>query len=158
MSDIPPTRSVRFVTRALLVAMLIVGFTSAEAWPLTSFHLFSHERSRIAQQFVVAAVDATGRESEVRFLDLPMEFHTTDLQIKEFAGWSVPHRDGVCDAWIAAMRVNPSTPQLHGVVWLRIEQVSADLVTGRRVRSTVSYECGSQRPKRGVQARQQRHP
>lgn len=132
---------VSFRTRALvriyLAVLAIVGFTSMELWPLTSFHLFSQVRHREDSRWRVVAAMPDGKEEAVQFHQLPIAFRQTYLQIGDFRKWSSGRRDKFCDAWVDALNDQGSDAR-----WIRIYQARYDVVDGRLTRQKLIYECG----------------
>ncbi len=129
----------RVFIRALLVIVVGFGLTSGEAWPLTSFHLFSHERTRVAREYAVAAVGADGGEQRIDFTKLPPEFHGTDREIADFAGWSSARRDAACDAWVHAFNARAA--------FAKIYVIHRDLRFDETLDVALQYSCGHGRPR-----------
>ena len=130
-----------------MATLLFVGFASAEAWPLTSFHLFSHTRGRFVDERVVMLVDDVGTEIPLRFLDLPLEFHASELRLKHLDGESQAARDAACNEWIAALPRSASVvARALDTRFLRVYRVRRDLATEVSTAAELRLECGSQTP------------
>jgi len=57
----------RLFVVAFTLAITICGALSIEAWPLTGWRLFSHERQQISTSWMATSVDARGRETPIPF-------------------------------------------------------------------------------------------
>ncbi len=137
----------RAVMQVLLLTMVLVGFTSSEAWPFTSFHLFSRTRGRFVDEWVAVTVDTFGVEARLRFLDLPLEFHNSELRLKRFGEFTIHQRNSICDEWIAAMpRRTLISPPSERTQFLRIYQIRRDVASNESTVRALRYECGAHAP------------
>ena len=95
LADAPP-RWIRTTGLVLLSIFLLFGVVGLEAWPLTGWHLFSTTRSPTEASSQAYAVDASGDEVRVEWLDLPTAFRQTWRQL---AGG-----EGRCEGFVEAVR------------------------------------------------------
>jgi hypothetical protein len=141
-------RSPRRWFRWYLLLLLVVGFTSSELWPLSSFHLFSARKEREWRAHAVEAVLPDGTEEGISFHTFPIALRHTQKQISDFAGWTQAHRDEFCDGWIAVLRERGTDARFIRIYW-----ASYDVKTMHRTSAELRYTCGSDRPAGEVAAR-----
>jgi len=90
-------RRARLVAGALLGTMLVFGFGGFEAWPLTSFHLFSAARKPAEYRWVATTVDAAGHETPLDQQHLTLGYRLAEWPLQEFPHSSPRTRQSVCD-------------------------------------------------------------
>jgi hypothetical protein len=87
-------------------AIAVCGAVSIEAWPFTSWRLFSRERRPIATSWMATSVDARGRETRIRF----SRFSTPDryfVSVMSSYGRLAPRQqEATCRAWARLVRLH----------------------------------------------------
>jgi hypothetical protein len=89
-------RGARVFIAALLAVMAVFGFGHFEAWPLTSFHLFSAERKPDETRWVATTVDHAGRETPLDQQHLSLGYRLAEWPLEEFPTSSHATRVAVC--------------------------------------------------------------
>lgn len=131
---------VRCFVLTFLAIFLLAGFLSVDAWPFTSWHLFSQVRGSIREGWVLNTVDREGAETPLSLGDLPVAYRNTYHLIADFDEITAAERDAVCRAWAGgAERLG------REVVEVRVYRARYDVRTGRRLDDDVRYVCGEQR-------------
>lgn len=128
---------------ALLVVCVLA---QVEVWPLSSFRLFSEERTTATTGWEVALVDGAGAEHAVPFSRLPRAYRGAHHLAPGLAGLPADRRDAVCRAWAdAAAPVLGVTATEVRVYRLSGRVPSGDAATppGRR---TLHVTCAGARP------------
>ncbi|HEX9342466.1 MAG TPA: hypothetical protein VF995_02465 [Actinomycetota bacterium] len=137
----PAPRWARWYAGMFLAAFLVCGVVGIEAWPLTGWRLFADARSARETSFQAATVDHAGRETPIRFQDLPIRDHGNVQVLKGFAALSPAKQAAVCAAWADAVRA-----QGGDVAALRVYQLDVDLSQregqrGAPTRRTLRWTC-----------------
>ena len=94
-----PSAPVRATTYAILAAVLLCGFVRIEAWPLTSFAMFSKARTERVNSWVVQLVDEQGREHALYPIALDQGNRGIALQMTTFHGRTSLGQERVCSGW-----------------------------------------------------------
>ncbi|MDZ4825354.1 MAG: hypothetical protein SGJ13_02695, partial [Actinomycetota bacterium] len=91
-----PPRSVRVGVGIFLGVVALFGFTGFEAWPLTSFRLFSVARDDTRTSWEARTVDAAGVETPLGQHELSLGYRLTEWPLSEFPSSSDATREDVC--------------------------------------------------------------
>ncbi len=86
----------------LLTAMIVCGVFAWEAWPLTSFRLFSEARVDQQAAWSATLVDPDGEESAYPLGGLDHGFRGFPFTMAEFAGADQARQDELCRTWVEA--------------------------------------------------------
>ena len=89
-------RGARVLVSALLVVMAVFGFGHFEAWPLTSFHLFSAERKPNETRWAATTVDHAGHETPLNQQRLSLGYRLAEWPLQAFPTSSHATRVAVC--------------------------------------------------------------
>jgi hypothetical protein len=92
-----------FVT-VFVLAIAVCGAFSIEAWPLTGWRLFSHERRQIATGWMATSVDARGRETAIDFARFPKADRYFVSAMSTYATLSRAEQEATCQAWARLVR------------------------------------------------------
>lgn len=124
-------RAAKVIVISLLSLLIWSGFAGKEAWPLTSWRLFS--RVRTAEQVSWAAVGVTGAgEHVIDFGSLPRPYHGAASILKTWPAMSPRDRLAVCRVWLTTM--SDITPTLQGIrVYRTVRRVDPDHALRRPV-------------------------
>lgn len=135
----------RIVVYGLLTLVIGAGFASVEAWPLTSWKLFSAVRQEVQYHWEVVTVGAGGREAPADFGALPVGYRQAHHVLSDFASKAPAEQERLCVALADAFhREDPDT--MTGV---RIYRVRSRIRRGPDARSTppldrrLHYECAA---------------
>ncbi|RHA43972.1 hypothetical protein [Cellulomonas rhizosphaerae] len=101
-------RVARGVTVGTVVALLLVTLSGLEAWPLTSFRLFSTVRTGTSVGLELEAVAADGTRSPVR-LPANQVMSTTTHQFAHLAHARPEVQRAKVRAWLATAGIDPAT-------------------------------------------------
>jgi len=85
-------------------AIVVCGALSIEAWPFTSWRLFSRERREIATGWMATSVDARGRERRVRFIRFAKPDRYFVSVMSTYARLSPREQAATCRAWARLVR------------------------------------------------------
>jgi hypothetical protein len=99
MSDARAPRFARPFVAGFLTVFVICALATIEAWPLTAWRLFSHERTDQQTAWSATAVDAQGREHEYPLGRSEMGFRGFIFLMGDFAERSPAERVELCDTW-----------------------------------------------------------
>ena len=99
MSDARAPRFARPFVAAFLVAFVICAIATIEAWPLTAWRLFSHQRTDQQSAWSATAVDSQGREQEYPLGRLEMGYRGFIFLMNGFAERSPAEQLELCDTW-----------------------------------------------------------
>jgi hypothetical protein len=105
----------------LLAAVLVCGVVDVEAWPFSSFHLFSQVRTPHTVSYRVIVLDRAGRERPVSFGEFPSGFRGLNLDLGGAAA-SLDEQEALCGAMLVGAR--SSRPD---AVLVRVYTVDRDL-------------------------------
>jgi hypothetical protein len=108
---------------AFLGVLLVCPLFSVEAWPLTSFRLFSHLRHDEQTSWQAFGVDGRSREVRYPVASLGQGFRGFVFEMRTFAARSPNERDALCETWLeGARRAMPGhdvkTVRLYQTHWL----------------------------------------
>jgi hypothetical protein len=98
-----PSRSVRVAVYVFLAVFVVFGFSSIEAWPFSSFKLFSQVRDAERVIWSVEVTTTDGEGIPVRMGDLPLGYGNSILRAGHFDEYTPSERDEICRAWAAAL-------------------------------------------------------
>jgi hypothetical protein len=100
-------RLARRVTLGTVAVLLVIPATTIDAWPLTSFRLFSTLRTGATSGYALMAVDANGTTTRV---ELPHDevVGGTVHQYGELAHESAATQRAKVRAWLAAGGIDPA--------------------------------------------------
>jgi hypothetical protein len=93
----------RPVVYGFLVAVLVCGLFSIEAWPLTGFRLYSDVRPETRYTHEIVAELADGTERVVDLDRFPLGYHNTNLWIRGFDHYSPAKREEICAGWVVPL-------------------------------------------------------
>ena len=99
MSEAPAPRLARPFVAVFLVAIVVCAIATIEAWPLTSWRLFSHLRSDGQSAWTATAVDAVGREHDYPLGHLGEGYRGFVFLMSGFAERSPAEQLELCDTW-----------------------------------------------------------
>jgi hypothetical protein len=91
-----PPRWTRTVGLVLLGLFVWFGAVGMEAWPFTGWHLFSTTREATESSWQAYAVEPSGDEVRVEWLDVPTAFRQTNRQLAD--------GERRCDGFVEAVR------------------------------------------------------
>jgi len=115
----------RIVTYGALLAVALVAFTGQEAWPLSSFSLFSEIRTGQSISWELVSVDGAGREHPVPLgRDLEVSRGATHL-MPGFHARSRREQQARAEAWLRGSGVALSTVRAVRIYRV-VHQVSTD--------------------------------
>ncbi len=144
MDEQRPPRWTRWFVWTFLGSFLVCGATGLDTWSLTGFRLFSRVRVEHEVSREIVAVDALGREHQLRFARLPRAYQGSLTVVKAFGSLPTSGRVQVCQAWMdAAIRLGDRATSL------RIYRGDRDPLPrkGQRpaapVTKTLEYSCSS---------------
>jgi hypothetical protein len=89
---------------AFTVAIAVCGALSIEAWPLTGWRLFSHERHRIATDWMATSVDSHGSQTPVSFGRFPAADRHFLSIMRTFGALAADEQEAICQAWTRLVR------------------------------------------------------
>ena len=141
----------RAFVAAYLAAFALCGILVIEAWPLTSWRLFSHLRTPRVLGWQATTVSSTGREAPIRFGGLPAPYRHLPLIMRDYATKPPAQQDAICRAWAQAARRRG-----RDVAGVRIYRTTIDLRRhrGRRdpppPRRRLRFTCADGRGARAV--------
>jgi len=116
-----PVRA-RVVTYGVVGLLLATAATGTEAWPLTSFRLFSMVRTSTATELELVAVHADGARSPVRFgTGNPVLATTADL-LDDVVDQEPERQRAMVRAWLDAAHLAPDDVDV-----VRVERVERTL-------------------------------
>jgi hypothetical protein len=95
----------RFFVVVFLGVLLVCPLLNVEAWPLTSWHLFSRLRHDEQAGWQAYAVDRNGREVRYPVASLGNGFRGFVFEMGTFATRSQAERDAICETWLAGARL-----------------------------------------------------
>ncbi len=121
--DAPLAPSTRTFVRTLLVVIIVFGVAGFEAWPLTSFRLFSTSRGTVRTSYEAVTVDAAGRETPFEQSTLAFGYRLAEWPMSEIAGASEARQRALCEAIAVGAR-----DAGREVVEVRVEKVRERLV------------------------------
>ncbi len=94
----------RLYVMAFVGAIVVCGALSVEAWPFTSWRLFSRERQPIAMSWMATSVDARGRETPVQFGRFSKPNRNFVLIMSSYERMSPQAQEATCRAWARLVR------------------------------------------------------
>jgi hypothetical protein len=119
MRRIPEPARARVVTYGVVGLLLATAATGTEAWPLTSFRLFSTVRTSTATGLELVAVRPDGTRSLVRFdAGNPVLATTADL-LDDVADQEPERQRAMVRAWLDAAHLTPDDVDV-----VRVERVA----------------------------------
>lgn len=99
----------RVVTYTVAVGLLVAAALDVEAWPITSFTLFSQPRTERSLKLELVAVDADGRGTAVSFADAAASVPNPAQQLQRLRTVDADERALRARALLGAAGVDPST-------------------------------------------------
>ena len=121
-------RRARAVTYLALLVIAGVALTGHEAWPLSSFSLFSHVRSGRSVTMQLVAVDRTGREVPVHLRHAGQAARGASHLMPHLRLRPPAERSAEVCAWLRAAGIDPRTLRAA-----RIYRVTRELRTDGRL-------------------------
>lgn len=94
----------RLFVIAFTTAIAVCGALSIEAWPLTGWRLFSHERRQIATGWMATSADAHGMQTPIAFGRLPAADRHFLSVMRTYRFLSADEREATCQAWARLVR------------------------------------------------------
>ena len=85
-------------------AIAICGTLSIEAWPFTSWRLFSRERRELATSWIATSVDARGHETRIGFRRFAKPNRYFVSVMASYERLSPGEREATCRAWARLVR------------------------------------------------------
>lgn len=116
-----------------LSILLLCPPLNVEAWPLTSWHLFSRLRHDEQASWQAYAVDRRGREVHYPVASLRNGFRGFVFEMHTFATRSQAERNAICETWLAGARLSMPGRDVRVVRVYRTHW----LLSNRRDRSAV---------------------
>jgi len=113
-------RRIRVFVWTFLAAFFVCGFARIEAWPLTSWRLFSRVRHAVQTSWSAVTVDHSGREHQ--FPTLGQSYRGTTHVLDSFSSLSRQKQIAACDAW-----ANGARHAGQDVEAVRIYRVTSDV-------------------------------
>lgn len=110
----------RIVTYGILAVLAFGVWNHTEAWPVTSYRLFSHVRTGTSSSLELVAVDLDGEARVVR--PRGEVGALTGHQYRDLVGLDVASQRTLVRAWLDLAEIDPSTVQV-----VRLEQVGRQL-------------------------------
>jgi len=89
---------------AFVGTIAICGALSIEAWPFTSWRLFSRERRAIATGWMATSVDAHGRETPIRFSRFAKPDRYFVSVMSSYGRLPPDRQEATCRAWARLVR------------------------------------------------------
>jgi hypothetical protein len=89
---------------AFTVAIAVCGAFSIEAWPLTGWRLFSHERHRIATGWMATSVDANGTQTPIAFGRFPAADRHFLSIMRTYGTLAADEQEAICLTWARLVR------------------------------------------------------
>ena len=89
---------------AFVGAIAVCGALSIEAWPFTSWRLFSRERREIATGWVATSVGARGRETRIPFGRFAKPDRYFVSVMSSYGRLTPREREATCRAWARLVR------------------------------------------------------
>lgn len=115
-------RHARAFVALLLAALVLCAVTSVNAWPLSSWRLFSSLRSDRQTSWQAVAVDASGRAQDYPIASSAHGYRGFGHIVSGFPKRSDTRRDAICAAWLsgATTQFGPSTEflRIYRLDWL----------------------------------------
>lgn len=145
--DPGPPRAARGLVLAAFALLLIAGLGDVEAWPLTSWRLFSLSRDETQTMWVLAAVDEEGRSRPVSLEELPLRYRHAAWPMADLPGAPAGEREDLCQALLEpATDVVPELAELW-IVRDRQRLVEGDGEWGVTHDPEVVHRCGREGPR-----------
>lgn len=115
-------RYARAFVALFLAALVVCAVASVNAWPFSSWRLFSRLRSDRQTSWQATAVDASGREQDFPIASIDHGYRGFLRIMSGFANRSATKRDSICAAWLtgATQQFGPGTEsvRIYHLVWL----------------------------------------
>lgn len=118
-SDARERWTARSVTYGAVALLLVAGVTGLEAWPVSSFHLFSSVRTDTSRPLELVAVHDDGTRTPVRLAADNPVLRTTAHQYRDLVTASADDRRAMATAWLRAADLDPGT-----VTSVRLERLT----------------------------------
>jgi len=110
-----------------LTALVVCPLASINAWPFSSWRLFSVVRTARQTSWQGEAVDSSGREREYAVAATSPGYRELGHVVGRFSKRSAARRDAVCGALLqgATKRFGPSTDlvRIYRLIWLLSDRV-----------------------------------
>ncbi len=97
----------RIVSVALVGTLVVVGLAGAEAWPFSSFALFSTVRTGEIWSRRLAAVDPEGAEHAVDFWSDPVAARSARHELPELGALDAARRRSAVRTWLELGGLDP---------------------------------------------------
>ena len=130
---------------ALFLATLVVcALAPVNAWPFSSWELFSRLRTDRQTGWEAVAVDSAGRERNYPIASLRYGYRSLRLIMADFSESSAARRDRLCAAWLrgATEQFGPSTRlvRIYQLEWLLSERRGSSATPAHR---TLAWTCST---------------
>ncbi|MDQ6725869.1 MAG: hypothetical protein M3066_06865 [Actinomycetota bacterium] len=139
-----PRHARRFVA-LFLAALVVCAVAPVNAWPFSSWKLFSSLRTDKQTSWQAVAVDATGREQDYPIASIAHGYRGFARIVSGFPKRSAAGRDAVCAAWLtgATKRIGPGTDllRIYRLDWLVSRRQGDRAAAPRR---TLDWICDQQ--------------
>jgi hypothetical protein len=126
-----------------LSALVVCAVGAVNAWPFSSWRLFSSLRTDRQSSWQAMAVDTSGRERDFPIAAMPHGYRGFRPIMNGFASRSSGSRNAVCGIWLrgATRRFGPSTEQLriYHLHWLLSDRHGGRAGPPKR---TLAWTCG----------------
>ncbi len=128
-----------------LTVLVVCAVDSVNAWPFSTWKLFSSLRTDKQTSWQAMAVDATGREQDYPIASIAHGYRGFGRIVTGFPKRSTAGRDAICAAWLtgATKRLGPSTDllRIYHLDWL-VSQRQGDRAAAPR--RTLDWICDQQ--------------
>lgn len=120
-----------------VTAVVLCPLFGANAWPFSSWRLFSALRTANATSWQAVTVDAAGDERDFPLASVSHGYRGFGLVMGEFSKRTPAARDGICRAWVhaATKGLGPGNAEvrIYQVHWLLSERRGRRSVPAQRV-------------------------
>jgi hypothetical protein len=119
-ADAGPSRAQRALVLGALAILLVGGLGGIEAWPVTGWRLFSHERGPVQSGWVLQTTDARGGTEPLSFGELPLAYRMGTWELADAVRDPTGAGAEVCGRLLAGARER--RPEAVGLRVLRDRQ------------------------------------
>jgi hypothetical protein len=128
-----------------LVAVVVFPLAAVNAWPFSSWRLFSSLRADRQTSWQALAVDSAGHERDYPVASVPHGYRGFGRIMSGFSKRSAGERNAICGVWLqgATKRFGPSVDllRIYTLNWLVSDRHGHRAASPRR---TLAWICSSQ--------------